>query len=61
MQIKTGIYRHYKGKLYRVIGVYRYSETLEEYVACIALYKDEKYGEILSWQGLGRGLWRRLR
>lgn len=30
--IKTGIYRHYKGNLYRVIGIATHSETLESMV-----------------------------
>lgn len=35
--IKQGTYRHYKGKMYRVIEVARHSETLEELV----VYWDE--------------------
>lgn len=30
-EIKIGIYEHYKGKRYEVIGVGRHSETLEEF------------------------------
>ena len=37
--IKTGKYLHYKGKKYRVIGVARHSETLEELVVYCQLYK----------------------
>ncbi|PIS02628.1 MAG: DUF1653 domain-containing protein [Chlamydiae bacterium CG10_big_fil_rev_8_21_14_0_10_42_34] len=32
MQMKLGIYKHYKGTLYRVTAIARHSETLEEYV-----------------------------
>lgn len=42
--MKTGRYRHYKGKEYIVIGVARYSETEEELV----VYRQD-YGE--------KGLW----
>jgi hypothetical protein len=32
------IYEHYSGKRYRIVGVARHSETLEEYVTYQALY-----------------------
>lgn len=38
--MKLGLYRHYNGKLYHVIGVGRHSETLEEMVVYQALYDD---------------------
>ncbi len=33
-----GVYEHYKGMRYRVLGVARHSETLEEMVVYRALY-----------------------
>lgn len=40
---KEGIYRHYKGNLYRLIGVARHSETLEEMI----VYQDVLHPEKL--------------
>lgn len=37
-EIKTGIYRHYKGNKYEVIGIASHSETLEPMVVYRALY-----------------------
>ena len=39
---KLGIYRHFKGKKYFVLGVAKHSETMEDYVVYISLYDDEK-------------------
>lgn len=41
---RPGLYRHYKGNAYRVLGLARHSETLEPVVVYQALYGE-------------RGLW----
>ena len=38
--IPLGVYRHYKGNHYEVIGFARHSETLEDMVIYKALYGD---------------------
>jgi hypothetical protein len=40
MKVRAGLYKHYKGNLYRVLGVGRHSETLEEMVVYQELYGD---------------------
>lgn len=39
--LKTGTYRHYKDKLYQVIGVALHSETQEPVVVYKPLYKSD--------------------
>lgn len=36
-----GMYRHYKGKKYLVLGIAKHSETLEELVVYVTLYENE--------------------
>lgn len=38
--IKKGIYRHYKGNKYEVLGIANHSETLEKMVVYRALYGE---------------------
>lgn len=40
MELKSGIYRHYKGNKYEVIGLATHSETLEPMVVYRALYGE---------------------
>lgn len=40
MNLPLGIYEHYKGNTYEVLGVARHSETQEELVLYRALYGD---------------------
>ena len=41
INIPPGLYRHYKGELYEVIGTVRHSETLEPMTLYRALYVEQ--------------------
>ena len=40
--MKLGKYQHYKGNFYRVIGIAKHSETLEDIVVYEPLYSNPK-------------------
>ena len=55
-KIRLGMYRHYKGNVYEVIGFAKHSETLEDMVIYKALYGEggiwvrplSKWGELVE-------------
>jgi hypothetical protein len=59
--MKLGEYRHYKRKIYEVIGEARHSETYEELVIYRVLFFSEEFGVGLYGSGQNRCFLRRLR
>jgi len=47
--IEPGLYEHYKGNQYEVIGLAHHSETLEELVVYRALYNSPDFGKNALW------------
>lgn len=60
-KVKLGIYQHYKGNKYLVIGLAKHSETLEDLVVYVTLYENEMskiwvrpvemFLEDIEWEG----------
>ncbi|MEX0930833.1 MAG: DUF1653 domain-containing protein [Candidatus Paceibacterota bacterium] len=48
-EIKTGLYQHYKGGKYEVLGVAHHEETLEPLVVYKALYESKDFGTNALW------------
>lgn len=49
IDLKPGIYEHYKGKRYQVIGIGNHTETLEKLVFYRALYDTPDFGNQPLW------------
>lgn len=41
-EMELGLYKHYKGNIYEVIGFAKHSETQEEYVVYKATYQNNE-------------------
>lgn len=48
-KIRPGLYKHYKGKNYEVLGNAHHSETLDEVIVYKALYEHEDFGKNALW------------
>ena len=47
--LPLGIYEHYKGKRYEVLGVGKHTETLDDVVIYRSLYASEEFGDFALW------------
>ena len=47
--IKLGVYRHFKGNLYQVIGLAHHSENLAPHVVYKAPYESKDFGKDSLW------------
>lgn len=47
--IKKGIYQHYSGKRYEVVGIAKHSETLNDLVVYRPLYEPDKKFKGYLW------------
>lgn len=48
-KIKKGLYRHYKGNDYEVLGTAKHSESLDDLVVYKALYENKDFGKNSLW------------
>lgn len=42
--IEMWVYKHYKGNTYQIIGLWKHSDTMEDYVVYQGQYNSEEFG-----------------